>query len=62
MLAHSGLNIIPREECLRLLGGQSVGRLGFVSWDQPMILPVNYAVSGVVVFRVARARRRTYHR
>lgn len=52
MLAHSSLQIIPREECLRLLGGQSVGRLGFVSGDQPIIVPVNYAaVNGVVVFR-----------
>ena len=50
--AHSGLEIVPRKECLRLLGGQKVGRLGFLVGDQPMILPVNYAVQGgVVVFR-----------
>lgn len=50
--AHSGLEIVHRKECLRLLDGQKVGRLGFLVGDQPMILPVNYAVeAGVVVFR-----------
>lgn len=54
MLAGSGLEIIRREECLRLLAGQVVGRLAFLSGDQPMVLPVNYAfVDGVVVFRTA---------
>ena len=36
------MEIIPRQECLRLLAGQKVGRLGFVVGDQPMIMPVNY--------------------
>lgn len=46
------MEIIPRTECIRLLARQKVGRLGFVLHDQPLILPVNYAVSGdVVVFR-----------
>jgi len=50
--ARSGLEIIPRKECLLLLAGQRVGRLGFVVEDQPMVLPVNYAVQGdLVVFR-----------
>lgn len=50
--ARSGLEIIPHKECLRLLGTQRVGRLGFVVDDQPIVLPVNYAVQGdVVVFR-----------
>lgn len=50
--AHSGLEVVPRKECLGLLAGQKVGRLGFVVGDQPMVLPVNYAVQGdVVVFR-----------
>lgn len=52
MHAHSGLDMIPRRECLRLLASRSVGRLGFVVGDQPMVLPVNYAIHGdVVVFR-----------
>ena len=50
--ARSGLEIIPRKECLLLLAGQKVGRLGFVVDGQPMVLPVNYAIQGdVVVFR-----------
>ncbi len=52
MKAHTGMEILPRKECLALLAGQKVGRLGFVDGDQPMILPVNYALVGeVVVFR-----------
>ena len=51
-LAHSGMELIPRKECLGLLAGQRVGRLAFLIGDQPMVLPVNYALKGdVVVFR-----------
>jgi uncharacterized protein len=50
--ARSGMEIIPRKECLRLLAGHTVGRLGFVVGDQPMVLPVNYGIEGdIVVFR-----------
>ena len=50
--AHSGMEIVPHKECLRLLATKTVGRLGFLVVDQPMVLPVNYAVQGdVVVFR-----------
>lgn len=50
--AHSGMEIISRRECLRLLAGRNVGRLGFLVGDQPMVLPVNYVLRGnEVVFR-----------
>ena len=50
--ALSGMEIIPRRECLRLLAGHRVGRLGFVVGGQPMVLPVNYTLDGShVVFR-----------
>jgi nitroimidazol reductase NimA-like FMN-containing flavoprotein (pyridoxamine 5'-phosphate oxidase superfamily) len=50
--ARSGLDVMTRAECLRLLGTRSVGRLGFLVGDQPMVLPVNYgSENGVVVFR-----------
>lgn len=50
--AHSGMDIIPRDECLRLLASQKVGRLGFLLGDQPMILPVNYSIEAdIVIFR-----------
>lgn len=52
MKAASGLDIIPLTECLHLLAGQRVGRLGFVVEDQPMIFPVNYAMAAdIVLFR-----------
>lgn len=52
MHAQSGMELIPRQECLRLLTSQKVGRLGFIVGDQPMVLPINFAVQGdVVVFR-----------
>lgn len=48
----SGMELMARPECLRLLGTRRVGRLGFLVGDQPMVLPVNYGVeNGVVVFR-----------
>jgi len=53
-LAHSGMELIPRKECVELLAGQRVGRLAFLVGDQPIVLPVNFAVHGdVVVFRTA---------
>jgi len=52
MKTHTCIEILTRQECLRLLAGEKVGRLGFVVGDQPMIMPVNYALVGdVIVFR-----------
>ena len=51
----TGVEILPRPECFRLLSSQSVGRLGFLVGDQPLVLPVNFAVvRDVVVFRTGR--------
>lgn len=51
---HSGIEIIDRAECVRLLGEEVVGRLGFVHRGQPEVLPVNYVLDGdTVVFRTA---------
>jgi len=45
---------LNREECVALLAGAAVGRLGVVVDDQPHIVPVNYAVDGdTVVFHTA---------
>ena len=41
--------VLPREECLRLLAEHEVGRLGFVVDDQAVVLPVNYLLDGEVV-------------
>lgn len=51
----TGIEILPRPECFRLLSSQTVGRLAFVVGDQPLVLPVNFAVvRDVVVFRTGR--------
>lgn len=48
----SGLAVIERPECLRLLAERRVGRLAVVDGDRPMIFPVNYVMVGEeVVFR-----------
>ena len=41
-----------RDECLRLLATQQVGRLGVIEGGAPMVVPVNYVLDGdEVVFR-----------
>jgi nitroimidazol reductase NimA-like FMN-containing flavoprotein (pyridoxamine 5'-phosphate oxidase superfamily) len=50
----TGVEMIDRDECLRLVGKRRVGRLGIVVGGEPVILPVNYALVGeTVVFRSA---------
>lgn len=54
-LDHQGLEVLPPEECWKLIGSSPVGRISFVDEGSPMILPVNHAVVGHrVVFRTAR--------
>jgi nitroimidazol reductase NimA-like FMN-containing flavoprotein (pyridoxamine 5'-phosphate oxidase superfamily) len=51
---HAGLEILPLDQCLRLLDSVPVGRVGFIADGQPVILPVNHVVDGHnVVFRTA---------
>ena len=48
------IEIIFRDECLRLLGTEEVGRIAFVSGGQADVLPVNYILDGdAVVFATA---------
>ena len=50
--ARTGLEWLEREECLRLLAADDVGRLGIVAGSTPAIFPVNYVVDGdSIVFR-----------
>lgn len=52
--AMTGVEVIEREECVRLLAGEEIGRVGFVNGSTPEILPVNYALDGdAVVFATA---------
>ena len=51
---HAGLEILPFDECLRLLASVPVGRVGFVADGEVVILPVNHVVDGQdVIFRTA---------
>ena len=52
--ARTGIEVIGRDECLRLLRSDVVGRIGFVNHGSPTVLPVNYTMDGEhVVFRTA---------
>ena len=43
---------LDEAECLRLLASTTVGRVGFVVQERPIVLPVNYALDGrTLVFR-----------
>lgn len=47
-----GLEMLSREECVRLLAAQSIGRVGINVSALPVIFPVNFALlDGDVVFR-----------
>jgi nitroimidazol reductase NimA-like FMN-containing flavoprotein (pyridoxamine 5'-phosphate oxidase superfamily) len=47
-----GLEKLGRDECLRLLAGRSVGRVGITVSALPVIFPVNFCLmDGDVVFR-----------
>jgi uncharacterized protein len=51
---HAGLEILPFDECLRLLASVSVGRVGLVADGEVVVLPVNHVVDGQdVIFRTA---------
>jgi nitroimidazol reductase NimA-like FMN-containing flavoprotein (pyridoxamine 5'-phosphate oxidase superfamily) len=51
---HAGLETLPFEACLRLLASVPVGRVGFYSDGELVVLPVNHALDGQdVVFRTA---------
>lgn len=52
---HAGLEILPFDECLRLLASVPVGRVGFFADGEIVVLPVNHRVDGQnPVFRTAR--------
>jgi|SRR5712691_1638734 len=51
---HAGLEVLPFGECLDRLASVPVGRVGFLSAGEVMILPVNHVMDGhSVVFRTA---------
>ncbi|GAA0220177.1 pyridoxamine 5'-phosphate oxidase family protein [Saccharothrix mutabilis subsp. mutabilis] len=53
MYDSAGLQVLPREECLRLLSTASIGRLVYTDRALPVVHPVVYALDGdAVVLRV----------
>jgi nitroimidazol reductase NimA-like FMN-containing flavoprotein (pyridoxamine 5'-phosphate oxidase superfamily) len=49
------LEVLGREECLRLLAGRAFGRIGLTSGALPVVLPVNYAMAeGSVILKTGR--------
>jgi nitroimidazol reductase NimA-like FMN-containing flavoprotein (pyridoxamine 5'-phosphate oxidase superfamily) len=52
--ARTGLEVIPPDECRRLLADDEIGRLAIVDGGSPAVFPVNYVFDGgAVVFRTA---------
>jgi nitroimidazol reductase NimA-like FMN-containing flavoprotein (pyridoxamine 5'-phosphate oxidase superfamily) len=50
--ASTGIEWIDRQECLRLLGNDEIGRLAVLDGGTPVIFPVNYGLDGSnIVFR-----------
>jgi nitroimidazol reductase NimA-like FMN-containing flavoprotein (pyridoxamine 5'-phosphate oxidase superfamily) len=51
---HTGLEVLPLTECLRLLASVPVGRIAFHAAGEVIVLPVNHLVDGQdIVFRTA---------
>ncbi|MGP8001213.1 MAG: pyridoxamine 5'-phosphate oxidase family protein [Streptosporangiaceae bacterium] len=51
---HAGLETLPFEECLGLLGSVPLGRVAFLCDGEVVVLPVNHALDGqAIVFRTA---------
>jgi uncharacterized protein len=43
---HAGLEILPFDECLRLLASVPLGRVGFFADGELVLLPVNHVIDG----------------
>ncbi|MEY2571657.1 MAG: hypothetical protein QOE63_2007 [Acidimicrobiaceae bacterium] len=42
----NGLEVLERDECLRLLASATIGRIGFTSGALPTVLPINFHLDG----------------
>ena len=53
-LDRNGLEVLDRDECMRLLATTTLGRIGVQSGALPTVLPVNFAVhDDVIVIRTS---------
>ncbi|MGH3174014.1 MAG: pyridoxamine 5'-phosphate oxidase family protein [Streptosporangiaceae bacterium] len=43
---HADLEVLPYEECLRLLGTVPVGRVSFLAYGEVVVLPVSFVMDG----------------
>ena len=43
------MQVIPADECYRLLATQELGRLGVIAEHYPLIVPVNYGLDGTTI-------------
>ncbi|ATE57002.1 MULTISPECIES: pyridoxamine 5'-phosphate oxidase family protein [Actinosynnema] len=56
MLDSAGLEVLPHEECMRLLATQGLGRLVYTANALPVVHPVVYVVDrGALLMRVPRS-------
>jgi nitroimidazol reductase NimA-like FMN-containing flavoprotein (pyridoxamine 5'-phosphate oxidase superfamily) len=46
VLDRNGLEMLDRDECLRLLAGVQLGRVGATTEALPVVLPVNFVLDG----------------
>lgn len=54
----NGMEVLHRDECMHLLRNGAIGRIGVSSAALPVVVPVNYALSGdTIVLRTARDSR-----
>ncbi len=52
MLVEDGLELLPEDECRRLLATQRIGRVAFELGGTPIVVPVNYTFfEETIVFR-----------
>jgi uncharacterized protein len=50
----TGLEVLDRDECFRLLGVNGVGRVAVIDGGRPVIFPINYVVDREqILFRTA---------
>lgn len=49
-VAHRRAMDLTREECWRLIGTESVGRIAWATSGQPFLVPVNFAVEGTTIY------------
>ncbi|EFC81617.1 pyridoxamine 5'-phosphate oxidase family protein [Parafrankia sp. EUN1f] len=49
---HAGFGVLTFDVCLRLVGGEHIGRVAFAADGEVLVLPVNYIVDGnTIAFR-----------